>query len=72
MKRQPTYQKPMINMCYMENIENLLVALSSGSQNNDQALSREWSHDDDATEPASRTYNVWEDDEDSERDEDEV
>ena len=58
MKRQPTYQKPMINMCYMENIENLLVALSSGSQNNDQALSREWS--------------VWDDDEDSERDDDEV
>ena len=61
MKRQPTYQKPMINMCYIENIENLLVALSSGSQNNDQALSREWSHDDDATEPASRKTTLWDD-----------
>ena len=61
MKKQPTYQKPMINMCYMENIENLLVALSSGSQNNDQALSREWSHDDDAAAPASRRKGIWDD-----------
>ena len=46
MKTRQTYQKPMIKMRDMVE-ESLLVTVSSGSQDNDQALSKGWGYEED-------------------------
>ena len=65
MKKQ--YQKPQTEMTLLQS--EPLMALSA----NGRTITFDTPETNgDASNAASRTYNVWEDDEDSERDEDEV
>ena len=65
MKKQ--YQKPQTEMVLLQS-EPFMNLSASGRTVTFDTLET----DGDASNAASRTYNVWDDDEDSERDEDEV
>ena len=65
MKKQ--YQKPQTEMTLLQSEPFMVLSASGRTVTFDTPET-----DGDASNAASRTYNVWDDDEDSERDEDEV